>query len=210
MTFSEYIINFNIIQFGNFTLKSGRKSPYFFNFGLFNNGEMIDKLGEYYADTIVEANIDFDIVYGSAYKGIPIALSTVMALKTKYGINKGYTFNRKEEKKHGDKGVYVGSDLTNKKVLSVDDVLTSGKTTVETKKFIDKNGGQLVASLVALNRGEQYFNNSNCSAEVGLKNQYNIDILSIANINDVLDTLNNNNKMFEEFKKLDSYIKEYV
>lgn len=209
MTFSEYIVNFNIIQFGNFTLKSGRKSPYFFNFGLFNNGEMIDKLGEYYADTIVEANIDFDIVYGSAYKGIPIALSTVMALKTKYGINKGYTFNRKEEKKHGDKGVYVGSDLTNKKVLSVDDVLTSGKTTVETKKFIDKNGGQLVASLVALNRGEQYFNNSNYSAEVGLKNQYNIDILSIANINDVLDTLNNN-KMFEEFKKLDSYIKEYV
>ena len=209
MTFSEYIVNFNIIQFGNFTLKSGRKSPYFFNFGLFNNGEMIDKLGEYYADTIVEANIDFDIVYGSAYKGIPIALSTVMALKTKYGINKGYTFNRKEEKKHGDKGVYVGSDLTNKKVLSVDDVLTSGKTTVETKKFIDKNGGQLVASLVALNRGEQYFNNSNYSAEVGLKNQYNIDILSIANINDVLKTLNNK-KMFEEFKKLDSYIKEYV
>ena len=170
---------------------------------------MIDKLGEYYADTIVEANIDFDIVYGSAYKGIPIALSTVMALKTKYGINKGYTFNRKEEKKHGDKGVYVGSDLTNKKVLSVDDVLTSGKTTVETKKFIDKNGGQLVASLVALNRGEQYFNNSNYSAEVGLKNQYNIDILSIANINDVLKTLNNK-KMFEEFKKLDLYIKEYV
>ncbi|MGX0154898.1 orotate phosphoribosyltransferase [Staphylococcus sp. HMSC055A09] len=209
MTFSEYIVNFNIIQFGNFTLKSGRKSPYFFNFGLFNNGEMIDKLGEYYADTIVEANIDFDIVYGSAYKGIPIALSTVMALKTKYGINKGYTFNRKEEKKHGDKGVYVGSDLTNKKVLSVDDVLTSGKTTVETKKFIDKNGGQLVASLVALNRGEQYFNNSNYSAEVGLKNQYNIDILSIANINDVLKTLNNK-KMFEEFKKLDLYIKEYV
>lgn len=209
MTFSEYIVNFNIIQFGNFTLKSGRKSPYFFNFGLFNNGKMIDKLGEYYADTIVEANIDFDIVYGSAYKGIPIALSTVMALKTKYGINKGYTFNRKEEKKHGDKGVYVGSDLTNKKVLSVDDVLTSGKTTVETKKFIDKNGGQLVASLVALNRGEQYFNNSNYSAEVGLKNQYNIDTLSIANINDVLETLNNN-KMFEEFKKLDSYIKEYV
>lgn len=209
MTFSEYIVNFNIIQFGNFTLKSGRKSPYFFNFGLFNNGEMIDKLGEYYADTIVEANIDFDIVYGSAYKGIPIALSTVMALKTKYGINKGYTFNRKEEKKHGDKGVYVGSDLTNKKVLSVDDVLTSGKTTVETKKFIDKNGGQLVASLVALNRGEQYFNNSNYSAEVGLKNQYNIDILSIANINNVLETLNNN-KMVEEFKKLDSYIKEYV
>lgn len=74
-----------------------------------------------------------------------------------------------KKKKHGDKGVYVGSDLTNKKVLSVDDVLTSGKTTVETKKFIDKNGGQLVASLVALNRGEQYFNNSNCSAEVGLK-----------------------------------------
>ena len=192
MTFSEYIVNFNIIQFGNFTLKSGRKSPYFFNFGLFNNGEMINKLGEYYADTIVEANIDFDIVYGSAYKGIPIALSTVMALKTKYGINKGYTFNRKEEKKHGDKGV-----------------LTSGKTTVETKKFIDTNGGELVASLVALNRGEQYFNNSNCSAEVGLKNQYNIDILSITNITDVLETLNNN-KMFEEYKKLDSYIKEYV
>lgn len=131
-----------------------------------------------------------------------------MALKTKYGINKGYAFNRKE-KKHGDKGVYVGSDLTNKKVLSVDDVLTFGKTTVETKKFIDKNEGQLVASLVALNRGEQYFNNSNYSAEVGLKNQYNIDILSIANINDVLETLNNN-KMVEEFKKLDSYIKEYV
>lgn len=83
------------------------------------------------------------------------------------------------------------------------------KRLLKQKKFIDKNEGQLVASLVALNRGEQYFNNSNYSAEVGLKNQYNIDILSIANINDVLETLNNN-KMVEEFKKLDSYIKEYV
>ncbi|HEC2188908.1 TPA: orotate phosphoribosyltransferase, partial [Staphylococcus delphini] len=179
-----------VIEFGDFTLKSGRKSPYFFNFGLFNNGKMLDNLGEYYADAIIESGIDFDIIFGSAYKGIPIALATVIALRLKYGINKSYTFNRKEVKEHGDKGIYVGSDMKNKKVLSVDDVLTSGKTTIETNDFINRLGGKLVASLVALDRCEQLFNDSKYTAKVGLKSQYNINVISIANIDEVLHVLN--------------------
>ncbi|HFE6256034.1 orotate phosphoribosyltransferase [Staphylococcus simulans] len=205
MTFSEYIVKNKVIEFGDFILKSGRKSPYFFNFGLFNNGKMLDNLGEYYADAIIESGIDFDIIFGSAYKGIPIALATVIALRLKYGINKSYTFNRKEVKEHGDKGIYVGSDMKNKKVLSVDDVLTSGKTTIETNDFINRLGGKLVASLVALDRCEQLFNDSKYTAKVGLKNQYSINVISIANIDEVLHVLNKEKKA-NEYKKLKAYI----
>ncbi|HCV9276251.1 MAG: orotate phosphoribosyltransferase [Staphylococcus warneri] len=192
--FSKYVIDKEIITFGEFQLKSGRKSPYFFNFGSFNNSTMLQELGEFYADYIYKNNIQCDLIFGSAYKGIPIALATSLMLKNKYNINKEFAFNRKEAKSHGDGGNMVGALMTGKKVLAVDDVLTSGKTVLETIKIIKDNKAELSGFLVALDREENYIE-STIKASTYIKTELGLPFYCMSKIEDVLEVLREKNRV---------------
>ncbi|QYA34075.1 orotate phosphoribosyltransferase (plasmid) [Macrococcus psychrotolerans] len=203
-SFSEYIVNNEIIKFGDFTLKSGRKSPYFFNFGSFHNGMRLWDLGEFYADYIYENKIEFDVIFGSAYKGIPIALATTFVLNKKYKMNIDYVFNRKEEKSYGDNGKFIGAEIKSRKVLALDDVLTSGKTVLETIEMIREANGELVGYLVALDRQENGID-SNILASHFISQKYNLNIYSISSIRDVIDSLKNVNRT-SECKRLEEYL----
>lgn len=202
--FSKYIIDKKIIKFGVFKLKSGRESPYFFNFGSFNNSVMLQELGEFYADYIYDNNIQCDVIFGSAYKGIPIALATSLILKSKYNINKEFTFNRKESKRHGDGGNMVGASIHGKKVLAVDDVLTSGKTVLETTGIIKDNNAELVGFLVALDREEKYIE-ADMKASMYIEKYLNIPLYSISNIKNVLKILKEKNRL-DIVDKIEEYL----
>ncbi|MGK8526628.1 orotate phosphoribosyltransferase [Staphylococcus epidermidis] len=204
--FSKYIIDKEIIKFGKFQLKSGRISPYFFNFGSFNNSTMLQELGEFYADYIYENNIQCDLIFGSAYKGIPIALATSLMLKNKYNINKEFAFNRKEAKKHGDGGNMVGASMARKKVLAVDDVLTSGKTVLETINLIEENKAELSGFLVALDREENYVE-SNEKASTYIKTELGVPLYSMSKIEDVLKVLRERNRV-DIINKIEMYLEK--
>lgn len=204
--FSKYIIDKEIIKFGKFQLKSGRISPYFFNFGSFNNSTMLQELGEFYADYIYENNIQCDLIFGSAYKGIPIALATSLMLKNKYNINKEFAFNRKEAKKHGDGGNMVGASMARKKVLAVDDVLTSGKTVLETINLIEENKAELSGFLVALDREENYVE-GNEKASTYIKTELGVPLYSMSKIEDVLKVLRERNRV-DIINKIEMYLEK--
>ena len=204
--FSKYIIDKEIIKFGKFQLKSGRISPYFFNFGSFNNSTMLQELGEFYADYIYENNIQCDLIFGSAYKGIPIALATSLMLKNKYNINKEFAFNRKEAKKHGDGGNMVGASMARKKVLAVDDVLTSGKTVLETINLIEENKAELSGFLVALDREENYVE-GNEKASTYIKTELGVPLYSMSKIEDVLKVLKERNSV-DIINKIEMYLEK--
>ena len=204
--FSKYIIDKEIIKFGKFKLKSGRISPYFFNFGSFNNSTMLQELGEFYADYIYENNIQCDLIFGSAYKGIPIALATSLMLKNKYNINKEFAFNRKEAKKHGDGGNMVGASMARKKVLAVDDVLTSGKTVLETINLIEENKAELSGFLVALDREENYVE-GNEKASTYIKTELGVPLYSMSKIEDVLKVLRERNRV-DIINKIEMYLEK--
>jgi len=123
--FIQFSIESNVLRFGEFTLKSGRTSPYFFNAGLFNTGARLARLGRYYAEAIVASNIEFDVLFGPAYKGIPLVSAVAVALSEQHGIDKPWVFNRKEAKDHGEGGALVGAELKGR-VLVIDDVITAG------------------------------------------------------------------------------------
>lgn len=204
--FSKYIIDKEIIKFGEFQLKSGRISPYFFNFGSFNNSAMLQELGEFYADYIYENNIKCDLIFGSAYKGIPIALATSLMLKNKYNIKKEFAFNRKEAKKHGDGGNMVGASMAGKKVLAVDDVLTSGKTVLETINLIEDNKAELSGFLVALDREENYVE-GNEKASTHIKTELGIPFYSMSKIEDVLKVLRERSRV-DIIHKIEMYLEK--
>ncbi|MCC2458354.1 orotate phosphoribosyltransferase [Bacillus cereus] len=184
--FIKFVIEENIIKFGDFKLKSGRNSPYFFNFGAFDDSAKLAILGEAYASSIVENKIEFDVIFGPAYKGIPISLSTSLALFYKSGLRVNYSFNRKEAKVHGEGGNIVGTSLKGKKVLAVDDVVTSGKTIKETKEIVEREGGELSAFLVALDRGEKALNSQLSALEAASK-EYGVTVYAVAKISDVME-----------------------
>ena len=152
--FIEFALEREVLKFGQFKLKSGRTSPYFFNAGLFNTGRDLAKLGQYYAQALVAANIDYDVLFGPAYKGIPIATTTAVALADKHNIDKPYCFNRKEAKAHGEGGNLVGSPLSGK-IMLVDDVITAGTAIRESMLLIEQNQAQLAGVLIALDRQEK-------------------------------------------------------
>ena len=166
-------------------MNSGRKSPYFFNLGNINSGEALRSLGEAYARTIIESDISVDVLFGPAYKGIPIAVSTSMALGM-MGSDVSFAFNRKETKNHGEGGNIVGADIR-RKVLILDDVLTSGKALKESIGILKSNGADVVGALVALNRDEMDENSQ--SARQLLEETEGINIISICSIEDVVTYL---------------------
>ena len=183
--FVEFLIESEVLLFGDFELNSGRKSPYFFNLGNISSGESLRVLGEAYAQTILENSIRADVLFGPAYKGIPIAVATSMALGM-MGSDASFAFNRKEVKNHGEGGNIVGSDIR-RKVLIIDDVLTSGKALKETIDLLKSSGAEVVGALVALNRDE--IDENKQTARQLLEKGEGINITSICSINDVANYL---------------------
>ena len=152
--FIEFALSKQVLRFGEFTLKSGRTSPYFFNAGLFNTGRDLARLGRFYAAALQDSGIDYNLLFGPAYKGIPIATTTAVALADSYDIDMPYCFNRKEAKTHGEGGSLVGSALEGK-VMLVDDVITAGTAIRESMEIIQAHGAELSGVLIALDRQEK-------------------------------------------------------
>ena len=181
--FIEFALARQVLKFGEFTLKSGRVSPYFFNAGLFNQGADLARLGEFYAAALQDAGLQYDMIFGPAYKGIPIAAAVSIALFNRFDINKPVCFNRKETKDHGEGGNLIGSPLRGK-VLLVDDVITAGTAIRESMQIIQANEAQLSAVLIALNRQER--GNGELSAIQEVERDYQCDVLSIIDFADLM------------------------
>ncbi len=184
--FIELALKCNVLRFGEFTLKSGRISPYFFNAGLFNTGSALSELGRCYAQAIIDNEINYDILFGPAYKGIPLVSAIACALSDIHGIDKPYAFNRKEAKKHGEGGVIVGSPLQGK-ILIVDDVITAGTAIREAVEIIEAESAQTSAVLIALDREEK--GKAELSAIQEVKRDFCIDVFSIITLTDLIDYL---------------------
>jgi len=153
--FIENALSNKVLKFGEFTLKSGRSSPYFFNAGLFNSGKAQAKLCSAYAARIAGCKLEFDVIFGPAYKGIPLAAGVAAALYTEYGLDYGYAYNRKEAKDHGEGGSLVGADVAGKRCLLIDDVISAGTAVREAKNILDAANATLSAVVVALDRQER-------------------------------------------------------
>lgn len=207
-SFIEFALQKQVLQFGEYTLKSGRTSPYFFNAGNFNDGESQQRIGEIYAKTLIESGIDFDLVFGPAYKGIPLASSTVFALHNSHGINKHFSFNRKEAKDHGEGGTIVGAPLKGKLVL-VDDVITAGTAIKETLALIEQfPGASLEAAVVLIDRQEKLAD-SELSAIQALEQEYGLRILPAICLDQIMDYLADNGEYKSALVSMQQYREEH-
>lgn len=204
--FIEFALQRNVLKFGQFTLKSGRTSPYFFNAGLFNTGGDLAKLGKYYAQALQSSNIDFDLLFGPAYKGIPIATTTAVALADKHNIDIPYCFNRKEAKTHGEGGNLVGSPLQGK-VMLVDDVITAGTAIRESMQLIQANNATLAGVLIALDRQEK--GQGELSAIQEVERDFNTQVVSIVSLADLVEYLKLQPDMAEHLANIQQYRKDY-
>ncbi|MEC8955735.1 MAG: orotate phosphoribosyltransferase [Pseudomonadota bacterium] len=184
--FLELAIKQGVLTFGEFTLKSGRKSPYFFNAGLFNTGQAVAALGQYYANAIIESGIEFDMIFGPAYKGIPLAALSTAALAEHHEINKPFSYNRKEKKNHGEGGVIVGAPL-NGHVLIIDDVITAGTAVKEAFNLIENSNAKVAGLIVSIDRQEIGANGKSTIQE--LQDNFNIPVVSIAKLDDLIELI---------------------
>lgn len=204
--FIEFALSRNVLKFGEFTLKSGRKSPYFFNAGLFNTGADLARLGEFYAAAIQASAVDFDVVFGPAYKGIPIGTSVSVALFNRYGIDKPVCFNRKEMKDHGEGGNLIGSPLQGK-ILLVDDVITAGTAIRESMELISANKAELAAVLIALNRKER--GKGELSAIQEVERDYQCQVLSIIDLDDLMQFIEQDPRYSSHLPEMRAYRAEF-
>ncbi|MGQ8366442.1 orotate phosphoribosyltransferase [Glaciecola sp. 1036] len=204
--FIEFAIKRKVLRFGEFTLKSGRKSPYFFNAGLFNSGGDLAKLGRFYASTIQAEGIEFDLLFGPAYKGIPIACATSIALSNTFGEDVPYCFNRKEAKSHGEGGNLVGSALEGD-VLLVDDVITAGTAIRESMDIISQHDAKLAGVLIALDRQEKGFGDLSAVQEV--ERDFTTKVYSIITLNDLVEYLETYQDASEAIASIKKYREEY-
>jgi orotate phosphoribosyltransferase len=189
--FIELLVKAQALKFGEFTLKSGRKAPYFLNAGSFYTGELASQLGKFYAAALEDSGIDYDVIFGPAYKGIPLSVITTTALFSEFGKNSAYCFNRKESKDYGDaKGkVLVGAPLDeNTRIVIVDDVITAGTAIRETVELLKENGNpQIVGVLIAMNRMEK--NNDGVNALAEIEESLGCPVKSIIDLDDVVEVL---------------------
>ena len=204
--FIEFAIDKGVLKFGEFDLKSGRKSPYFFNAGLFNSGAALAKLGRFYAAAIENATVEYDIILGPAYKGIPLAATTVVALANDYGKDVPYVFNRKEAKDHGEGGNLVGAPLQGR-VLIIDDVITAGTAIREVMTLISDAGATPVATIIALDRMER--GQGTFSAIQEVKRDFGMQVLSIICLDDLVEYLAEQGDRQDELTRIESYRSEY-
>lgn len=204
--FITFMIAHNALQFGNFTLKSGRKSPYFFNLGVFNTGEALTKLAWFYAKKLEDSQLSYDMLFGPAYKGIPLATATSMSLYEHFNKSVPYCFNRKEQKTHGDKGTFVGATLSGN-VIMLDDVITAGTTVRETIALIKNTSATLNGILIAFDRQEA--GESPISAVQETINNHHIPVQSIVTLTDVISYLAEQPHLQREFDAVQTYQLKY-
>lgn len=204
--FLEFAINIGVLRFGEFTLKSGRTSPYFFNSGLFNTGASLARLGRYYAEAIQAADIEFDMIFGPAYKGIPLAASTAIALADQHQRDIPYAFNRKEAKQHGEGGSIVGSPLRGK-VLVIDDVITAGTAIRESVTILESAGAELAGVVISLDRQEK--GTGEISAIQEVEQQYQVNVANIVSLSDLESYLESVSTYDEALASIRRYRQEY-
>lgn len=190
--FIEYALACDVLKFGEFELKSGRISPYFFNTGLFNTGAQLQKLGKFYAQALIAAKIEVDIFYGPAYKGIPLAVATAMAYAEITGVDMPFAFNRKEAKDHGEGGLLVGAPL-NGRVLIIDDVITAGTSVRESVEIINAANATPAAVLIALDRQEKGKGETTAIQEVNAR--FNLPVTAIINVTHIMDYLKSKDEL---------------
>ncbi len=204
--FIKFALSRNVLKFGEFTLKSGRISPYFFNAGLFNTGADLARLGEFYAAAIEDNKLDYDVIFGPAYKGIPIGTTVSVALFNRFGVDKPVCFNRKEAKDHGEGGNLIGSPLQGK-VLLVDDVITAGTAIREAMDLIAANQAQLSAVVIALNRKEK--GKSELSAIQEVERDYQCKVLSIIELDDLMRFIAQDENYRQYLPLMQAYQQQY-
>jgi orotate phosphoribosyltransferase len=204
--FIEFALEKQVLKFGEFTLKSGRTSPYFFNAGLFNTGRDLARLGRFYASALEDAAIEYDVLFGPAYKGIPIATTTAVALADHHDKDVPYCFNRKEKKAHGEGGTLVGSALTGK-IMLVDDVITAGTAIRESMEIIADNGADLSGVLIALDRQEK--GKAELSAIQEVERDFNTKVISIVKLADLISYLESQGTMDDHLASVKAYRDQY-
>ncbi|KOO06649.1 orotate phosphoribosyltransferase [Vibrio hepatarius] len=204
--FIEFALEKQVLKFGEFTLKSGRKSPYFFNAGLFNTGRDLARLGRFYAAALADSGIDFDVLFGPAYKGIPIATTTAVALADHHDVDTPYCFNRKEAKDHGEGGNLVGSPLEGR-IMLVDDVITAGTAIRESMEIIQANGADLAGVLVAIDRQEK--GKGELSAIQEVERDFGCAVISIVSLGDLITYLEEKGNVTEHLAAVKAYRAEY-
>ncbi|WP_137819053.1 orotate phosphoribosyltransferase [Pseudomonas sp. 2FG] len=204
--FIRFAIERGVLRFGEFTLKSGRTSPYFFNAGLFNSGLALAQLGRFYAAALVESGIAFDVLFGPAYKGIPLAATTAVALAEQHQRDLPWCFNRKEAKDHGEGGTLVGAPLAGR-VLIIDDVITAGTAIREVMQIIHGQGAQAAGVLIALNRQER--GQGELSAIQEVERDFGMPVVSIVSLQQVLEYLADDAELKQHLPAVQAYRAQY-
>lgn len=204
--FLDFAISNGVLRFGEFVLKSGRTSPYFFNAGLFNSGEAIARLGRYYAKAILDSGVDFHMIFGPAYKGVPLATAIVTQLHEVHNKDVPFAFNRKEAKDHGEGGIIVGAPISGK-VLVVDDVISAGTSVRESKSIIDALGGELAGVAIALDRQERGTGETSAVQEV--EKSLAIPVISIVSLQILIEYLESMEQYAEQLVAIKAYQQQY-
>jgi orotate phosphoribosyltransferase len=204
--FIKFALATGVLKFGSFTLKSGRQSPYFFNSGLFNSGASLAQLGRFYAQTIADSGLKFDVLFGPAYKGIPLASTTAVALADQHDWDMPYSFNRKEVKDHGEGGMLVGAPLTGK-VLIIDDVISAGTSVRESVEMIKAAGAEPAGVIIALDRQER--GQGSLSAIQEVEAEFNIPVLNIICLQDLLSYIQDTPDLHAHLEDVTAYRAQY-
>lgn len=204
--FIQFALERGVLRFGEFTLKSGRVSPYFFNAGLFDSGLALAKLGRFYAQALVDSDLSYDVVFGPAYKGIPLAATTAVALAEHHNADMPWCFNRKEAKDHGEGGTLVGAPLAGNVVI-VDDVITAGTAIREVMKIIKAQGAQAAGVLIALDRQER--GTGALSAIQEVERDFKMPVISIVSLQQVLEYLAHNDELKQYLPAVERYREDY-
>jgi orotate phosphoribosyltransferase len=204
--FIEFALHHEVLRFGDFTLKSGRQSPYFFNTGLFNSGAALSRLGEFYARAIVASGVEFDLLYGPAYKGIPLGAAIAIAFSQMFDRDVPFCFNRKETKDHGEGGDTLGAPLSGK-VLIVDDVISAGTSVGESMNIIQRAGASAAGVMISLDRQER--GQADVSAIDEVRQRFGIPVYSILTVVNILEFLDKSHKMDEQVRAITAYRDKY-
>ncbi|CAM3772571.1 orotate phosphoribosyltransferase [Parendozoicomonas haliclonae] len=204
--FIRFAIEHQVLKFGEFTLKSGRVSPYFFNAGLFNSGKALAALGRFYAQALTDAGVEYDVVFGPAYKGIPLASAATIALADQHNLDKPWCFNRKEAKDHGEGGTLVGAPLQGR-IAIVDDVMTAGTAIRESMELISANGADPACVVICIDRQEKGLGELSAAQEV--ERDYKIPVISIVSLTQIMEFIAEDDSLKQYAQAIQDYRNRY-